>query len=221
MLQEVLFLASVGHQCYILPCQFRWLILAYSCLCLLWKQEVAPSVTDSAAGTTHCYPSSDWISCVPDFFKMTHSLVQRSLGQWLFLHSVVRGELYHRRWKIPKLLVSVSYADAKSLQLCPTVCDSINSNPPGYPVPGVLQARTLEWIDISFSNAWKWKVKVKSLSHVQLLATPWTVAYQAPLSMRFSRQEYWSGFPLLHMLSPKIMTKPHIISLSHWPYVKT
>ena len=64
------------------------------------------------------------------------------------------------------------------------------------PVPGILQARTLEWVSISFSNAWKWKVKTKSLSRVQLLATPWTAAYQALLSMGFSRQEYWSGVPL-------------------------
>ena len=67
--------------------------------------------------------------------------------------------------------------------------------PPGSPVPGILQARTLEWVAISFSNAWKWKVKAKSLSHVRLLATPWTAAYQAPPSMGFSRQKYWSGVP--------------------------
>ena len=85
---------------------------------------------------------------------------------------------------------------AKSLQLCPTLCDPIKGSPPGSPVPGILQARTLEWVAISFSNAWKWKVKVKSLSHVQLLATPWTAAYQAPPSIWFSRQEYWSGVPL-------------------------
>ena len=72
----------------------------------------------------------------------------------------------------------------------------IDSSPPGSPVPGILQARTLEWVAISFSNAWKWKVKVKSPSSVQLLATPWTTAHQAPLSMGFSRQEYWSGVPL-------------------------
>ena len=72
----------------------------------------------------------------------------------------------------------------------------IDGSPPGSTIPGILQARTLEWAAISFSNAWKWKVKVKSLSHVQLLATPWTTAYQAPLSMGFSRQEYWSGVPL-------------------------
>ena len=79
------------------------------------------------------------------------------------------------------------------------VSDSVrptDGSPPGCPVPGILQARTLEWVAISFSNAWKWKVKVKSLSCVWLLATPWTAAYQAPLSMGFSRQEYWSGLPL-------------------------
>ena len=86
---------------------------------------------------------------------------------------------------------------AKSLQSCPTLCDPVDDSPPGSPVPGILQARTLEWVAISFSNAWKWKVKVRSLSHVQLVATPWTAAYQAPLSMEFSRQEYWSGVPLL------------------------
>ena len=87
-------------------------------------------------------------------------------------------------------------AAAKSLQSCPTLCDPIDGSPPGSPVPGILQARTLEWVPISFSNAWKWKVKGKSLSHVLLLATPWTAAYQAPPSMGFSRQEYWSGVPL-------------------------
>ena len=85
---------------------------------------------------------------------------------------------------------------AKSLQLCLTLCDPIDSSPPGFPVPGILQARTLEWVAISFSNAWKWKEKVKSLSRVWLLATPRTAAYQAPPSMGFSRQEYWSGVPL-------------------------
>ena len=87
-------------------------------------------------------------------------------------------------------------AAAKSLHSCPTLCDSIEGSPPGSAVPGILQARTLEWVAISFSNASKWKVKVKSLSHVQLFTTLWTAAYQAPPSMRFSRQEYWSGLPL-------------------------
>ena len=76
------------------------------------------------------------------------------------------------------------------------LCNPIDSSPPGSPVPGILQARTLGWVAISFSSAWKWKVKMKSLSRVRLLATPWTADYQAPLSMGFSRQEYWSGVPL-------------------------
>ena len=87
-------------------------------------------------------------------------------------------------------------ATAKSLQSCPTLCDSIDGLLPGPSVPGILQARTLEWVAISFSNAWKWKVKVKSLSRVRPSATSWTAAYQAPPSMGFSRQEYWSGVPL-------------------------
>ena len=103
------------------------------------------------------------------------------------------------RWKLILVLLPdsqhfhslIAAAAAKSLQSCPTLCDPIDSSPPGSPVPGILQARTLEWVAISFSNAWKWKVKGKSLSRVRLLATPWTAAYQAPPSMGFSRQEYW------------------------------
>ena len=86
-------------------------------------------------------------------------------------------------------------AAAKSLQSCLTLCNPIDGSPPGTPVPGILMARTLEWVAISFSNAWKWKVKVKSLSLVQLLATWWTAAHQAPPPVGFSRQEYWSGVP--------------------------
>ena len=82
-------------------------------------------------------------------------------------------------------------AAAKSLQLCPWP----HRRQPNRLHLGILQARTLEWVAISFSNAWKWQVKVKSLSHVWLLATPWTAAHQAPPSMGFSRQEYWSGVP--------------------------
>ena len=97
-------------------------------------------------------------------------------------------------------------AAAKSRQSCPTLCDPRDGSPPGSPVPGILQARTLEWATISFSSAWKWKVKVKSLSRVWLLATPWTVAYQAPPSMGFSRQEYWSGVPL-----PSLKRMPQVV----------
>ena len=94
------------------------------------------------------------------------------------------------------LSAAAAAAAAKSLQLCPTLCDPIDGSPPGSPVPGILQARTLEWAAISFSSAWKWKVKVKLLSRVRLFETPWTAAYQAPLSMGFSRQESWSGSPV-------------------------
>ena len=98
-------------------------------------------------------------------------------------------------------------AAAKSHQSCPTLWDPLDGNPTGSSVPGILQARILEWVAISFPNAWKWKIKVKLLSHVQLLVTPWTVAYQAPPSMGFSRREYWSGVPLARppCPSPKLM----------------
>ena len=101
---------------------------------------------------------------------------------------------YHN-WMI-RIYFFINECYAKSLQSCPTLCNPIDGSPPGSPVPGILQARTLEWVAISFSNAWKWKEKVKSLSRIRLLATPWTAAYQAPPSMGFSRQEYWSGVPL-------------------------
>ena len=97
--------------------------------------------------------------------------------------------------ELPTMLMPSSAAAAKSLQSCPTLCDPRDGSPPGSPVPGILQARSLDWVAISFSNAWKWKVKVKSLSCVWLFMAPWTVAYQAPPSMGFSRQEYWSGLP--------------------------
>ena len=86
-------------------------------------------------------------------------------------------------------------AAAKLLQSCPTLCNPIYGGPPGSPVPGILQARTLEWVAISLSNARKGKVKVKLLNRVRLFGTPWSAAYQAPPSMGFSRQEYWSGVP--------------------------
>ena len=111
-------------------------------------------------------------------------------------HSMVLWHLKQSE-KVKKLNKWVPCAAAaKSLQLCPTLYNSIHCSPPGSPVPGILQARILEWVAISFSNAWKWKVKVKLLSRVRLLATPWTAAHQAPPSMGYSRKEYWSGLPL-------------------------
>ena len=91
-------------------------------------------------------------------------------------------------------------AAAKSFQSCLTLCDPLDGSPPGSPVPGILQARTLEWVAISFSNAWKWKVKVKWLSHVWLFATPWTAAFQASPSVGFSRLEYRSGVTQLFLV---------------------
>ena len=121
-------------------------------------------------------------------------------------------------------------ATAKSLQSCPTLCDPRDGSPPGSPVPGILQARTLEWVAISFSNAWKWKVKVRSLSRVRLLATPWTAAYWAPPSTGFSRQEYWSGVPSSTIICSKfifymfaltltfsqLFRSPHLHWAGHW-----
>jgi len=107
---------------------------------------------------------------------------------WILSHIFLRSN-------ICSIKISTAAA-AKSLQSCPTLCDPIDGSPPGSPILGILQARTLEWVATSFSNAWKWKVKVKSLSLVQLFTTPWTTAYKPPPPMRFSRQEYWSGLPL-------------------------
>ena len=123
---------------------------------------------------------------------------------WNLIRSHTRKEIWEIQfpvqtawqWNNPTQRDTAAAAAAKSLQSCPTPCDPIDSSPPGSPVPGILQARTLEWVAISFSNAWKWKVKVKSLSRVQLLVTPWTAAHQASPSMGFSRQKYWSGVPL-------------------------
>ena len=121
---------------------------------------------------------------------------------WSSLHALISWltdwVIFKRQSSSCQVFVNITAAAAaaKSLQSCPTLCDPMDCSPPGSPIPGILQARTLEWVAISFSNAWKWKVKVKSLSRVWLLATPWTAAYQAPPSVGFSRQEYWSGWPL-------------------------
>ena len=131
-----------------------------------------------------------------------HGIFQARVLEWgaiAFSILQYRQGLYHLSHQgIPP---ASTPAAAKPLQSCPTLCDPIDGSPPGSAAPGILQARTLEWVAISFSNAWKWKAKVKSLSCVRLLATPWTAAYQAPpsmaahqvpLSMEFSTHEYWS-----------------------------
>ena len=106
-----------------------------------------------------------------------------------------------------------------SLQSCPTLCSPIDGSPPGSPILGILQARTLEWVAIFFSNAWKWKVKVRSLSRVRLFTTPWTVAYQAFPSMGFSRQEYWSGMPSPSLFIPFFFIASKNYSFTYfWPH---
>ena len=115
-----------------------------------------------------------------------------------------------------KCLWSIAAA-AKLLQSCPTLCDPIDGSPPGSPFPGILQARTLEWVAISFSSAWKCKVKVKSLSRVRLFSTPWTAAHQAPPSMGLSRQEYWSGVPSPSPLKCLVVWKNIVKCLSSSP----
>ena len=129
------------------------------------------------------------IYCHPAYLTYMQSISCEMLAGWSSSWKKTAG----------RNINNLTYADAaaaKSLQSCLTLCDPIDGRPPGSAVPGILQARTLEWVAISFSNAWKWKVKVKSLSHFRLLATPWSAAYQAPLPMGFSRQEYRSGVPL-------------------------
>ena len=119
--------------------------------------------------------------------SVTHHIVSSRTGISYFFHLTLSMIFSVLKWK---------ESESEVAQSCLTLCYPIDSSPPGSPIPGILQARTLEWVAISFSNAWKWKVKVKSFSHVRLFETPWTAAYQAPLSMGFSRQEYWSGVPL-------------------------
>ena len=133
---------------------------------------------------------------------------------WCTLH-IKAGWQYPALYSFPNLgpvCLSMSSSNfcffaAKSHQLCPTLCDPIDGSPPGSSVPGILQARTPEWVAIAFSSAWKWKVKLKSLSCVQLLVTQWTAAHQAPLSVGFSRQEYWSGLPFASLPAYKFFRK--------------
>ena len=153
-----------------------------------------------------------------------------------YLHPVFITALFtiDKPWKQPKyplkdewkrsygtiLWATAAAAAAKLLQSCPTLCDPIDGSPPAHQrilFPGILQARTLEWVAISFSNGWKWKQKVKSLICVRLLATSWMAAHQAIPSMGFSRQEYWSGVPLPSpLLSHKRRRKPSIATM--WMY---
>ena len=145
--------------------------------------------------------------------KKIHIAVKDQISQlWLDPWVCRRKGKIVDKDSILKIFCTVFTAAAKSLQSCPTLCDPIDGSPPGSPVPGILQARTLEWVAIAFSNAWKWKGKVKSLSRARLLATSWTAAHQAPPSMGFSRQEYWSGVPLPSPLCLLMLHKNLILS---------
>ena len=129
------------------------------------------------------------------FLQLIHNKLFRKKTNYSEKNKQLTSRTYYKVQLLHNM-VAAAAAAAKSLQSNLTLCDPRDGSPPGSTHPGILQARTLEWVAIAFSNAWKWKVKAKLLSHVRLLATPWTAAYQAPPSMGFSRQEYWSGVPL-------------------------
>ena len=168
-------------------------------MCFTWLSKISLSLL--------CWPDNMKTEITSEYWA---SLCRRQDLKWNFS----KGKSLKKHYTAP------ATAAAKSLQSCPTLCDPIDSRPPGSPVPGILQARTLEWVAISFSNAWKWKVKVKSLSRARLLATPWTAAYQAPPSMGFSRQEYWSGVPLPSPTLPLEARKlEKRVWLEHWSTV--
>ena len=149
-----------------------------------WKKTDKGAMWYAATGEHTAPLLKDWIlrRCEPEFNQ-----------NWLPWWGGINYWLVRNKRKDEHV---AAVAAAKSLHSCPTLCDPRDGSPPGSPVPGILQARTLEWAAISFSSTWKWKVKVKSLSRVWLLATPWTASYQASPPMGFSRQEYWSGVPL-------------------------
>ena len=168
------------HRWFLALCQIRWLFFSV----LLYFLTVASA------------PPLRWFSWLPEkclLFPSFYSELSSNTLYWLypeFCPCFILVMCYP--WVITCTFV-ISTDAAKLLQSCPTLCDPKDFSPLGYSVPGILQARTLEWVAISFSNVWKWKVKVKSLSCARLLATPWTAAHQAPPSLGFSRQEYWSG----------------------------
>ena len=197
---------------------------------ILESKEIK-SVTVSTVSLSICHEVIGLDTMIPVFwmlsFKPTFSLFSFILTKRLFrssLLSAIRVASVYLRLLTFLLAILIPACDlsspafrmmycayklnkhvaAKSLQSCLTLCDPRDGSLPGSPIPGILQARTLEWVTISFSNEWKWKVKVKLLrlstwklhSRVRLLGIPWTAVYQAPPSMGFSRQEYWSGVPL-------------------------
>ena len=158
------------------------------------EQNMVVSHEKIIKSSLSCHNAKLWVLVQAPKFNRG-CVPKEGLDVYAFAKEVCENQLDHSRTQV-LMIRAAAAATAKLLQSCPTLCDPIDGSPPGSPVPGILQVRTLEWVAVSFSNAWKWKVKVKSLSRVRLLATPWTAAYQAPQSMGFSRLEYWSGVPL-------------------------
>ena len=151
-------------------------------------------------------------------FSMENMFAKKMNSKWNFNGTSIKFDkqtVFRQLWRTLNIKYYIIAATAKSLQSSLTLCDPIDGGPPSSAIPGILQARIVEWVAISFSNAWKWKVKVKSLSRVRLLATPWTAAYQAPPSMGLSRQEYWSGVPL-----PFLISLLQLLLLSHLSRVR-
>ena len=166
---------------------FKWITTKTYCVAHGTQfSDIRQPGWDGSLGENEYMFTYGWVSSL--FTWNYHNIVHQFIPKQNKTFKVEKKNVLHSEWYIA--------AAAKSLQSCPTLCNPIGGSPPGSPVPGILQARTLEWVAISFSNAWKWKVKVKLLSRVWLLATPWTAAYQAPPPMGFSRQEYWNGVPL-------------------------
>ena len=172
------------------------------------KKVKAQQITHQVLVIQLCPTLCNPIDCSPPGSSV-HGIFQARILEWVVMpfsrvSSWPRGQTqvscivrrFFTIWATREAQITHAATAAKSLQSCPTLCDPIDGSPPGSPVSGILQARMLEWVAISFSNAWKWKLKVKSLSRVRLLATPWTATHQAPMSMGFSRQENWRGVPL-------------------------
>ena len=201
-----LILTTFFHSFHILTFKLRRIISVFLLgvlLPLLRKSTFLPQMAFSSVLTFY-----SWCEHRVWSKKVGFNLDLPGMEHWTIC-SCIYFLIYRTRIRIPVRDLKNSHvnwyqataaAAAKSLQSSMTLCDPIDGSPLGSPVPGILQARTLEWVAISFSNAWKWKVKVKSLSRVRLLVTPWTAAHQAPPSMGFSRQEYWSGVPLPSLL---------------------
>ena len=180
----------------------KWLLgkIESSFLSLSWRRSCTlPSASEYPALACDVGEAEHLTPC-KELCKCTHSLERNVNSQGTMLLKVVTSDyktlLCDKNHGISfwfNIVIKVSAT--KLLQSPLTLYNPIDGSPPGSPIPGILQARILEWVSISFSSAWPWKVKVKLLSHVRLVVNSWAAAYQAPPSIGFFRQEYWSGLP--------------------------